>query len=216
MNRIPHCASWVLPIALVMAWPAAALARPAMDEQVEVLHREIAALRVVHNLDLDEEQRAELIPLVETGIGLVGDLEDLHEQNQRDHLAVLQQVRDDLWDDGELDEATEAAAQDARKAAEKALRPVMWELGDLSEEVMQVLDEDQREAVQAALSRPPGARKGRGGPEGRMGGPRAGGPDEDAPSPPPGVAAGIRRHNARQLFHLVFSDEFLQVLTSLD
>lgn len=203
-------------IALIFAWTTIAQAKPAVDEQVETLHREIAALRILHNLDLDDEQRAELIPLVETGIGLVSDLQATHEANQADQFAMLQQVRDDLWDDGELDEATEEAAQEARKAGEKALRPVMWELGDLAEEVMQVLDEDQREAVQAALSRPPWAGRMR-GPEG-PGGPGAAGPPEvgEGPTPPPGVTAGVRRHNARQLFHLVFSDEFLQVLTGLE
>lgn len=205
-----------LAIALILAWTTMAQAKPAVDEQVETLHREIASLRILHNLDLDDEQRAELVPLVETGIGLVDDLEGIHEANQRGHLEVLQQVRDDLWDDGELEEATQTAAQEARKAGEKVLRPVMWELGDLAEEVMQVLDEDQRDAVQAALSRPPWARRTP-GPEGH-GGPQAGGPTggDEGPTPPPGVAAGVRRQNARQLFHLVFSEEFLAVLTDLE
>jgi hypothetical protein len=29
---------------------------------------------------------------------------------------------------------------------------------------------------------------------------------------PPGMAQGVRRHNARQLFGVLFSDEFLAVL----
>ncbi len=188
---------------------AAAAARPDPGEEVESLHREIAALRLFHALELTAEQQAEMLPLVETGAGLADDLRAVHGANQRDHLAVLGQVRDDLWADGELSEATQDAAEGARKEAEKAMRPVMWEIGDLGEEVLGILDEDQRARVREALLRPPG--RGDGGPgEGRMGpaaGPRGQGAQGEA---------GAQRHRARQLFRVVFSDEFLTVLTELD
>ncbi len=193
-------------------------ARPDVDEETASLHREIAALRIVHHLDLGAAQIEELIPMVRTGIGLREDLEGVMEKSAKSNLAVLRQVRDDLADDGELDEETEAAAEDAHKATEKAARPVHWELKDLGEEVMDVLDEDQRRQVMRALSRPPFGpqRRGPGGPDGARG-EREGeemGPPQGAQGGkmPPGMEQGVRRHNARQIFGVVFSDEFLAVL----
>jgi hypothetical protein len=202
-------------LTLALGLTAAAGARPDVGDEVEALHREIAALRLFHALDLTAEQQAEMIPLVETGIGLADDLRAVHEVNQRDHLAVLAQVRDDLRDDGELGEATQEAVQDARKVAEKAMRPVMWEIGDLGEEVQGILDDDQRARVREALQRSPGA------------GPRGAGPGAGRMAPPGsdprGEGAGDAgadgeraRHRGRQLLKLVFSEEFLAVLTGLE
>lgn len=196
---------------LLLALPGLAGAAPAIGEQTEQLHREIAALRVVYGLDLGAEQIDELIPLVRTGIGLREDLESVHEKAQRSNLAVLRQVRDDLAEDGELNEETEQAAKDAKKATEKALRPVMWELRDVGEEVMEVLDDDQRQTVMEALSRLP-MERGRGQ---RPTPPRdeeSAGNDEGRRQLPPRLEQGVRRHNARKMFGLVFSDEFLAVL----
>lgn len=207
-----------------------AAARPDVDEEMASLHREIAALRIVHHLDLSAEQLEELIPLVQAGIGLREDLEGVMEKSAKSNLAVLRQVRDDLADDGVLDEAIESAAEDAHKATEKAMRPVHWELKDLGEDVMDVLDEEQRQRVMRALSRPPFGpqRRGPGGPgagpgegpgEGPPEGPEMGdgervGPPRDAQGPRMSQAMeqGVRRHNARQIFGVVFSDEFLSVL----
>lgn len=189
----------------------AAQAAPDVDDQTAALHREIAALRIVHGLDLSAEQIEELVPLIRAGIGLREDLEAAHAKSAKDNLSVLQRVRDDLVDDGELTEETEAAAEDAHKDTEKAMRPVHWELRDLGEEVMDLLDDEQQEKVTRALARP------RFGPGHTQGAPRReGGEQADRPSDgrrlPPGMAQGVRRHNARQLFGVVFSDEFLEVL----
>jgi len=197
-------------LAALLLLPTAAGARPQLDEQVQTLHREIASLRIVHGLELDDEQIQQLIPLVEEAIGLRQDLEDLHDAQRKTHVSVLQQVRDDLADDGELAEATEQLAQETRKDAEKAMRPVMFELRDLGEEVMELLDEDQRQRVAEAMARmpdPPGHR--RGGPPQRDG--EGMGPQQ-RPQLPPDMEQGIRRHNARELFGVVFSGEFLDVL----
>lgn len=202
---------FLLTTALLLV-PTGAIAAPDIDETVETLHREIAALRVVHALDLDAEQIEELVPLVRTGIELRADLEEVHSRSQASTVAVLRQVRDDLGDDGELSEATEAAAQGARKDTEKAMRPVMWELKDVGEEVVAVLDEDQRRQVNEVLSRLPFAA----GPHGQRPPPFESGEESaDTRKPgqlPPRIEDGVRRHNTRRLFGLVFSEEFLAVL----
>jgi len=192
-----------------------AQARPDVDEETASLHREIAALRIVHGLDLSSAQIEELIPLVRTGIGLREDLEGVMEKSSKANLSVLERVRDDLSDDGELTDETETAAQDAHKSVEKALRPVNWELQDLGEEVMDLFDEDQKQKVKKALARPPFGQKQRGGPEREPDGEEgAMGPPSGVREPrmPPGMEQGVRRHNTRHLLGVVFSEEFLAVL----
>lgn len=208
MNKHP----FLFVIALLLL-PTVANAAPDLDETVDALHREIAALRVVHVLDLDAAQIEEIIPLVRTGIDLRADLEEVHARSQKSNLAVLRQVRDDLGDDGELREETEAAAQDARKATEKAMRPVMWELKDVGEEIVAALDEDQRRQVAEVLARMPfseGPRGPRPPFEDRDESADKQKPDQDRM--PPRMEDGVRRHNGRRLLGLVFSEEFLAVL----
>jgi hypothetical protein len=198
----------VLLAATLLAAPTA-MARPAEDDATATLHREIAALRIVHGLDLSAAQLEELVPLVRAGIDLREEFEGVMEASARANISVLERVRDDLADDGELSEETETAAEDAHKATEKATRPVHWELQDLGEEVMALLDDEQKEKVTRALARPPFGPDRRGGPRQGESGERMGPPDRPMQ---PGVAQGVRRHNARQLFGVVFSDEFLGVL----
>lgn len=197
-------------ITTLLATPAA-LARPDVDDETAALHREIAALRIVHGLDLSAAQIEELVPLVRAGIDLREELEGVMEKSAKANLPILERVRDDLADDGELTEETEAAAEDAHKAAEKAIRPAHWELQDLGEEVMDLLDEDQKEKVARALARPPFGPGRHNGPEREEAGAETGPPMQDRRMKP-GMAQGVRRHNARQLFGVVFSDEFLAVL----
>jgi hypothetical protein len=204
-----------LGILLALTLPVAASARPQLDEQVEALHREIAALRIAHGLDLDDGQIGQLIPLVEDGIGLRQDLEDLHDANRKTHIAALERVRDDLADDGEIGEQTEQLTQETRKAAEKAMRPVMFELKDLGEEIMALLDGDQRRRVAEAMARmpaQPGHRRP-GPPPSDRGDERAQPPQR--PALPQALEQGIRRHNGRELFGVVFSEEFLAVLQDM-
>jgi hypothetical protein len=198
----------------LLACPAAARPAPDTVEQTEALHREITALRIVHALDLGTEQIAELTPLVEQGISLVDDLQQLHERAQKDNLEVLRRVRDDLADDGELTEKTEDAAEQALEESEKTTRVTMLELHDLAQDVMDVLDEQQRQKVHQALITPPGHRR-----EFRPGDVT---PPEDLTGPdtmlqqdqlPLDLQREIQQRNARRLFGLVFSQEFLDVLT---
>ena len=213
----PHFWIAAVTAAIILSTPLAQ-ARPELEEQTAALHREIAALRIVHGLDLSAEQIEEIIPLVRPGIGLREDLDSVMESAGRDNLPVLEQVRDDLSDDGELSEETRTAAEDARKVTEKAMRPVHVALRELGEEVMDLLDDEQREQVMGALAPPEF------GPRWAMRG--HDGDEEEPMGQPPGVRGGRPmqpelggggrshdiRHNARQLFGVVFSDEFLAVL----
>ncbi len=210
MNPRFTTSALLLLLSILFCAPAAQ-ARPEVDDETAALHREIAALRIVHGLDLSAEQIEELVPLVRAGIDLREDLEGVMEASARANLSVLQRVRDDLTDDGELTEETEAAAEDAHKDTEKAMRPVHWELQDLGEEVMDLLDDDQKEKVTRALARPPFGADRRGG-HGREPAGEDMGPPPEGRRMPQGMAQGVRRHNARQLFGVVFSDEFLAVL----
>jgi len=204
--------TFLLTIALSLI-PLNVAAAPDLDKEVEALHREIASLRVVHGLDLSAAQIEEMIPLVRTGIDLRADLETVHAACQKSNLVVLRRVRDDLAEDGELGEDVEAAAKEARKSTEKAMRPVLWELKDLGEEVAAVLDDEQRRQVMEALSRMPGP-GGRQGPPTRADGERqADQPGQDRM--PPQLQENLRKHNARRLAGLVFSEEFLAALEDL-
>jgi len=195
----------LLTIAVVV--PTLATARAGVDEQVEALHKEITSLRVIHGLQLDDEQLDALVPLVEEGIGLVDDLRAADADNQRASLVVLRAVRDDLQRDGEVSEATREALQDHGDVCEAKMRPIIQELHLLAEEVMAVLDDDQQAQVHEALGRAPWEKRA----ERRA---RRGGKDarSRAPALPPEAQGELRRHNARKLFGLVFSEEFLAVL----
>ncbi len=202
-------------LTVALAAPAAARSGRDVDDESAALHREIAALRMVHELDLSQEQIDELVPLVEEGIGLAEELRELRDEARKDNLPVLRRVRDDLADDGELSEETRDAAEHAAKEAEKVSRIAVLELRDLAEEVMDVLDEEQREKVQRVLSAPPGPRRHhRRDADARPddAGPPPAATDRGAAELPPPLLHEIRQHNARQLFSTVFSAEFLDVL----
>lgn len=200
----------LLAAALAFAVPPIAHAAD-VDEQVESLQREITALRVVHALDLSDDQIQTLIPLVDEGIGLVDDLRSVHAQCQRDSLPVLRRLRDDLADDGEISPDTEETSRVAIEESERTTRIVMQELKDLAEEVLHTLDEDQRTRVHHAVSEIPGSRRQHRNAQDESG-------QDSTPDAarlemlPPELRQEIRNHNTRRLFGLVFSEEFLSVL----
>jgi hypothetical protein len=121
-------------------------------------------------------------------------------------VVVLRAVRDDLRDEGEVREATEQAMQDHAETSEARMRPVIEELRGLAEEVMAVLDEDQRAQVVEALGRTPYEKRA----ERRAR--REGGDNPRALDLPPEAEGELRKHNLRKLFGLVFSEEFLATL----
>ncbi len=195
-------------LVVVALAPLQAGARGGPDEQVESLHREIMALRIVAALEPSEEQVEALIPLVEDGVGLVDDLQAVHEENQRASVAVLRAVRDDLASGGEVREATRAAMEDHHEQCHQAMRPVHEELKLLTEEVLAVLDEDQRARIVEALDKTGFERRAerRARREG----------DDARPIPgldlPPEAQRELRHHNLRKLFGLIYSEEFLATL----
>ncbi len=188
--------------------PVTAQAARDMDGEVEALHRQIQSLRIIHGLELTDEQIEALIPLVEEGIGLVEDMRAVHDANKKSSIAVLEQVRADLQSSGEVSEASKEALKESHKAAEKAARPVEWELRDLAEEIGELFDEDQKKKLRKAM-----AKHHRPGP--------GHGERHEQPPPPPREERGevpeklrkeMREHHTRHLMGILFSEEFLDAL----
>lgn len=190
--------------------PMTADAARDMGGEVDTLHKQIQALRIINGLELSDEQIEELIPLVEEGIGLVEDLHAVHDDHKKSSIPLLKQVRNELQTSGEVSEAAKEALKDSHKSVEKATRPVEWEIRDLAEQVMELFDEDQKDQLRQAMAhqRGPGPGHEKHGEKGDQQP-----PPRDRDEIPERARNEMRERHARHLLGLVFSEEFLDALT---